>query len=129
MSFKKKLIDQLMTADKIIVTAPMWNLGIPAILKGYIDHIVVANKTFRYTQKGPEGLINGKKICFIMARGGDYSNMPDLEYGVRYLKTIFGFIGITDQIEITFDNASRTERLEERFEEVIKEVKAKTRTF
>jgi len=129
MSFKKKLIDQLMTADKIIVTAPMWNLGIPAILKGYIDHIVVANKTFRYTQKGPEGLINGKKICFIMARGGDYSNMPDLEYGVRYLKTIFGFIGITDQMEIIFDNASRPDNLEERFGKATKEAKAKAEEF
>ncbi len=129
MSFKEKLIDQLMSADKIIVTTPFWNLGIPAILKGYIDHIVVAGKTFKYGAKGPEGLITGKKICFIMARGGDYGNMPDLEYGIRYLKTIFGFIGITDQIEITFDNASKTEKLEERFEEAITEVKAKTRKF
>ena len=129
MSFKEKLIDQLMSADKIVVTTPFWNLGIPAILKGYIDHIVVAGKTFQYGAKGPEGLITGKKICFIIARGGDYGNIPDLEYGIRYLKTIFGFMGITDQMEITFDNTSRTDELNKRFEEELNRVKEKAKTF
>ena len=85
-------------ADKYIIAAPLWNLSIPAILKAYIDYISVTGITFKYTAEGPVGLCQGKKAIHIVARGGGYSEGPAVEYemGDRYLRTIFGFLGITD---------------------------------
>lgn len=89
---------RLLDADKIIFAAPMWNLGIPAILKAYIDYIVVAGITFKYTPQGPVGSCTGKKAVHITGRGGFYSAGPFAAYemGDRYLRTVFGFLGITD---------------------------------
>lgn len=88
---------QFKDADKFVIAAPMWNLGIPAILKAYIDYVVVAGVTFKYTPQGAVGLCQGKKAIFIVTRGGDYMGpMKDYEMGERYLRTIFGFLGITD---------------------------------
>ncbi len=129
MKFKEKLITQFLSANKIIITSPMWNFGIPAILKSYIDHIVVAGRTFQYGPNGPEGLVKDKKICFIMSRGGNYENMQEIELQGKYLRTIFGFLGIKDQIEIVFEGTARTEGLEERKKKVIKEAKEKAANF
>jgi FMN-dependent NADH-azoreductase len=89
---------QFLEADKYILAAPMWNLSIPAILKAYIDYITVTGITFKYTATGSVGLCTGKKAVNITARGGDYSSEPAaaFEMGDRYLRTIFGFLGITD---------------------------------
>jgi FMN-dependent NADH-azoreductase len=90
---------QFAETDKYIIAAPMWNLGIPAILKAYIDYVVVANVTFRYTPQGAVGLCTGgRKAMNIVTRGGTYMGgaMADYEMGERYLRTIFGFLGITD---------------------------------
>lgn len=89
---------QFMESDKIIVAAPLWNLSIPAILKAYIDYISVSGITFKYTAEGPVGLCQDKKVVHIAARGGEYSEGQAAEYemGDRYLRTIFGFFGITD---------------------------------
>lgn len=89
---------QFLEADKYVVAAPLWNLGIPAILKAYIDYITVTGITFKYTAQGAVELCTGKKAIHIVTRGGSYSQGPGaaLEMGDRYLKTIFGFLGITD---------------------------------
>lgn len=89
---------QFAEADKYIVAAPFWNLSFPAILKAYIDYICVTGITFKYTAEGPRGLCQGKKAVHIASRGGGYSEGPAAEYemGDRYLRTIFGFLGITD---------------------------------
>lgn len=89
---------QFLEADKYIVAAPFWNLSFPAILKAYIDYISVTGITFKYTANGPVGLCQGKKAVYIVARGGTYSSGPaaDFELGEKYLRTIFGFLGITD---------------------------------
>ncbi|MGE5379860.1 MAG: FMN-dependent NADH-azoreductase, partial [Methylocystaceae bacterium] len=81
---------------------PLWNLSIPAILKAYIDYICVAGITFQYTEKGPIGVCSGKKAVNITTRGGEYSEGPGaaFEMGDRYLKTILGFLGITDYTTI-----------------------------
>ena len=94
---------QFAEADKYIVAAPMWNLSIPAILKAYIDYICLAGITFKYTEQGPVGLLNGKKAVHIVARGGEYEDSP-YEMGDRYLKTMFGFFGITDMTTIAIEN-------------------------
>lgn len=94
---------QFVSMDKFVIAAPMWNLSIPSILKAYIDYICVPEITFKYTAEGPVGLCSGKKALHIMATGGEYSQGPSAEYemGDRYLRTIFGFLGITDFSTIT----------------------------
>ena len=89
---------QFAEADKYIISAPMWNLSIPAILKAYIDYICVTGITFKYTASGPVGLCQNKKAVHITTTGGDYSNESGskFEMGNRYLTTIFNFLGITD---------------------------------
>jgi FMN-dependent NADH-azoreductase len=97
---------QFADADKYVIAEPMWNLGIPAILKAYIDYITVTGITFKYTETGPVGLLKGKKAVNISARGGDYHTEPysNFEMGDRYLRTIFAFLGITDFTTITAEN-------------------------
>lgn len=96
---------QFAEADKYVIAEPMWNLSIPAILKAYIDYICVTGITFKYTATGPVGLCTGKKAINISARGGQYSAEPfaSFEMGDRYLRTIFGFLGITDFTTISAD--------------------------
>lgn len=89
---------QFAEADKYVIAEPLWNLSIPAILKAYIDYVSVTGITFKYTETGPVGLLQGKKAINITARGGDYSSEPSSSYemGDRYLRTILGFFGIVD---------------------------------
>lgn len=89
---------QFLEADKYVIAEPFWNLGIPAILKAYIDYVTISGITFKYTEQGAVGLCRGKKAVNIVSRGGDYSKEPaaSFEMGDRYLRTIFGFLGITD---------------------------------
>lgn len=94
----KELADQFAAADKVLFAAPFWNFGIPARLKAYIDHIVLAGVTFNYTDDGPVGILEGKKAFFITARGGNYSEEPlkSWDFATPYLKAILGFMGISD---------------------------------
>lgn len=89
---------QFLEADKYVVSAPFWNLSFPAILKAYIDYICVTGITFKYTENGPVGLCKGKKAVHFVSRGGSYSVEPTsyVEMGDRYLKVLFGFLGIED---------------------------------
>ncbi|MFU0824927.1 FMN-dependent NADH-azoreductase [Clostridium sp.] len=97
---------QFAEADKYVVAAPLWNLSIPSILKSYIDYISVTGITFKYTENGPVGLCQGKKAIHIVARGGAYGTEPfsSYEMGDRYLRTFFGFLGITDFTTIAAEN-------------------------
>ncbi len=96
---------QFAEADKYIIAEPIWNLGLPAILKAYIDYVAVGGITFAYTEKGPVGLCQNKKAVNIITRGGDYSSelMNSLEMTDKYLRNIFGFMGITDYATIATD--------------------------
>lgn len=100
-----KFAYQFAEVDKYVIAEPMWNLSIPAILKAYIDYVSVVGVTFKYTATGPVGLCQGKKAINITARGGEYSEEPASAYemGDRYLRTIFGFFGITDFTTISAD--------------------------
>ncbi|HEY9060708.1 MAG TPA: FMN-dependent NADH-azoreductase [Pseudobacteroides sp.] len=97
---------QFAESDKYIIAEPLWNLSIPAILKAYIDYITVTGITFKYTEKGAVGLLQGKKAVNIVSRGGDYSSEPFnmYEMGDRYLRTILGFFGITDFTTISAED-------------------------
>ena len=90
---------ELLAADVIVIGAPMYNFGIPSQLKAWIDRIVIAGKTFRYTASGPEGLAGGRKIIVASTRGGFYgadSGREDFDFQENYLRHVFGFIGIAD---------------------------------
>jgi FMN-dependent NADH-azoreductase len=89
---------QFLEADKYVFAAPLWNKGIPAILKAYFDYICVANVTFKYTEKGPVGLCNNKKAINITTRGGCYSIPPmsETEMGDKYLRNVCRFVGVED---------------------------------
>lgn len=89
------LIAQLQATDVIVIGVPMYNFGIPAQLKSWIDSVARAGVTFRYTENGPEGLVKGKKVYVALARGGLYRDTP-ADTQVPYLKTVLGFLGMTD---------------------------------
>jgi FMN-dependent NADH-azoreductase len=100
-----KFAYEFLDADKYVIAEPIWNLGIPAILKAYIDYIMVAGITFTYSENGPVGMCKNKKALNIITRGGDYSSehMNSLEMADRYLRNIFGFMGITDYTTLAVD--------------------------
>jgi FMN-dependent NADH-azoreductase len=89
---------QFVEADKYVVAAPFWNLSFPAILKAYLDYVTINGITFTYSATGPVGLCQGKKAVHFVSRGGIYNVEPNanFEMGDRYLRTLFGFLGIRD---------------------------------
>src|SRR5258708_30061901 len=98
-------LEEFQASNIVVVGAPMYNLGIPSQLKAWIDRISVAGKTFRYGEHGPVGLCGGKKLVIASSRGGVYSEGSPAAvfyHQETYLKTAFGFLGITD---ITFIRA------------------------
>ena len=95
-------MSDFLNADVIVIGAPMYNFGVPSQLKAWIDRIVVKEKTFRYTQAGPEGLAEGKRVFVAVARGSIYAPGSSAEFAESYLKPVFGFIGISD---VTFVRA------------------------
>jgi FMN-dependent NADH-azoreductase len=101
----EELIGELFAADIIVIASGMVNFGIPSTLKTYIDHVVRAGITFRYTANGPEGLLKGKKAFLVHASGGIYSQGPAqaANFQDTYLKHVLGFIGITDVELITME--------------------------
>jgi len=104
-------IERFLSADAYLISSPMWNFGIPYALKQYIDVILQPKYLFRYTDKGPEGLVKGRKMAVITSRGGDYgAGSPFRSYDLQepYLRNVFGFAGITD---IVFVNAQPMDAL------------------
>lgn len=93
-----RAIDVLMEADVIVIDVPMHNFSIPSTLKTWIDHISRSGKTFRYTDKGTEGLVTGKKVYLAIATGGVYSQGPmkSRDFTENYLRAVLGFMGMTD---------------------------------
>ena len=91
------VLDEFLAADTIVIGAPMYNFTLPTQLKAWIDRILVAGTTFRYTENGPEGLAGGKRVIIALARGGLYdagSPAAALEHLESYLRGVFNFIGI-----------------------------------
>jgi len=90
-----KLIAELQAADAIVLGVPMYNFGVPVQLKNWIDAIARNGVTFRYTEKGPEGLLKGKTAYVALARGGAYRG-TEADSQVPYLKTVLGFLGLNE---------------------------------
>ena len=95
LELSNQLIGEVNKSDVLIFGVPMYNLGIPAQLKTYIDYLNRAGVTFRYTENGPEGLITGKKAIVILTYGGMYKDGP-ADLPKLYMQTVLNFIGITD---------------------------------
>lgn len=93
------LVSRFLAADVIVVGAPLYNFSIPSQLKAWIDRIAQPGRTFRYTEQGPVGLAAGKTVIVASTRGGIYSTSAAgeaMEHQESYLRTVFGFFGITD---------------------------------
>lgn len=89
------LVAELQAADAIVIGAPIYNFGIPAALKAWVDMIARARLTFRYTENGPEGLLQGKKAYVVIASGGVPVDSP-MDFATPYLRQALAFVGITD---------------------------------
>ena len=93
--YSDRLIAELKDADAIAIGLPLYNFGVPSMLKAYFDHIARAGVTFRYTAEGPLGLLTGKKAYVFATRGGQYAGSP-LDNQTAYVRQFLAFLGITD---------------------------------
>lgn len=93
-----ELVAELMDSDIIVIGVPLYNFGIPSVLKAWFDHVARSGITFKYSEKGVEGLVRNKKVFLAVSSGGVYSEGPmkSFDFTEPYLKAILGFIGLTD---------------------------------
>ena len=96
-----ELTDEVLGADVLVLAAPMYNFAIPSTLKAWLDHVLRAGVTFKYTETGPQGLLTGKKAYVLTARGGLYAGSTT-DHQEPYLRQVMAFIGIHD---VTFIHA------------------------
>lgn len=94
-AYSDNLINEIRSADAIVLGMPMYNFTIPAQLKSYLDHLCRAGVTFKYTETGPVGLLENKPVYVVAARGGHYKG-TEMDTQTPFIKTILGFIGLTD---------------------------------
>lgn len=113
-------IAELQNHDVLVLSVPMYNFGIPSNLKAWLDNVTRAGTTFRYTAQGPEGLLKGKQAYVLTARGGQYQGTPN-DTQTPYLKTILGFIGITD---VRFVHAEKLNMTPELQPQILADAKA-----
>ena len=90
-----ELVNELLSAHELVLVAPMYNLGIPATLKAWIDQVVRGGRTFRFTEAGPQGLTSIERAWIVTCSGGTQIGGP-IDHNTPYLRTILGFIGVTD---------------------------------
>ena len=95
LALSDQLIAEIKAADTLVISTPIYNFGIPASLKAWIDQIARAGLTFNYTPNGPVGLMEGKRAVIAIASGGTQVG-SDIDWASSYLKHIMGFIGIAD---------------------------------
>lgn len=95
----QQVLDEVLAADVIVIGAPMYNFSVPSQLKSWLDALVVPGRTFRYSANGVEGLLGGKRVVIASSRGGVYAPDNTAEHQESLLRSLLGFLGITD-IEI-----------------------------
>jgi FMN-dependent NADH-azoreductase len=111
----RAVLDEFLAADTIVIGAPMYNFTLPTQLKAWLDRVLIAGETFRYTAEGPVGLAGGKRVIVALARGGFYgADAPAraLEHLETYLRTAFGFIGIEPEFVVADGIATGAEARE-----------------
>ncbi|WP_446741741.1 FMN-dependent NADH-azoreductase [Silvibacterium acidisoli] len=110
LAFSDELIAELEAADEYVIGVAMHNFGVPSSLKLWIDQIARAGKTFTYSETGPQGLLHGKKATLVVSTGGVYdagTPASALNFVDPYLKTILGFLGVTDVTVVTAGGAAQ----------------------
>lgn len=114
-----RLVDELKRNELLVISTPIYNFGIPAALKLWVDQVARAGLTFRYTDKGPVGLLDGKRAVILVASGGTKVG-SDIDFATPYLCHVLGFIGITDVEIIAADQlmASGPEKIEQTKDQV-----------
>ena len=101
LQLSNELTDEVLAADVLVLAAPMYNFAIPSTLKAWLDHVLRAGVTFKYTETGPQGLLTGKQAYVLTARGGLYAGSTS-DHQEPYLRQVMAFIGIHD---VTFIHA------------------------
>lgn len=119
LSYSDQLVAELQAADAVVIGAPVYNFSIPAALKAWIDMIARVGLTFRYTENGPEGLLQGKKAYLVVATGGVQIGSP-VDFATPYLRHALAFIGITDVEVIAADklNSSAVDSMDQAREKI-----------
>jgi len=100
-ALQDKLIAELFAADVIVIGLPLYNFGMPSTLKAWFDYVARAGTTFQYSEKGPEGLVKGKKVILAQARAGKYDDANGFPFAVPHVKALLGFLGMTDVAVVT----------------------------
>ena len=100
------LIAELRAADTIVIGLPIYNFGVPAALKAWVDLVARPGVTFRYGENGPEGLLEGKRVILAMASGGTPAG-SDIDFATGFMRHVLGFIGITDVQLVSADAIAR----------------------
>jgi FMN-dependent NADH-azoreductase len=97
------LVEEVKAADLLVIATPIYNFGVPATLKAWMDQIARARLTFRYTEHGPEGLLAGKKAYVLVATGGTAVG-GEIDFATPWLRFVLGFMGITDVTVVAADH-------------------------
>lgn len=118
LALSDQLLGELAQADEYVIGVPMHNFGVPSVLKLWIDQIARVGKTFSYADGGaPKGLLTGKKATFLIATGGIYdaqTRMASMNFVEPYLRSVFGFLGVTDTTFLTAGGTSALNRGQDR---------------
>ncbi|MCH4887173.1 FMN-dependent NADH-azoreductase [Acidaminobacter sp. JC074] len=105
MNLRNLILDKFVKFDHYVIVSPLWNFGVPPQLKALIDVIAVAGKTFKYTENGPVGLLEGTFV-HIQASGGVYKDMMEMEFGNRYVSHIFKFLGLEEKLALLIEGTN-----------------------
>jgi len=96
------LVAELQAADTLVIGLPIYNFGVPAALKAWVDQVARAGVTFQYSEYGPKGLLEGKRAIVAVASGGTEAG-SEIDFATGYIRHVLGFIGITDVTFVTAD--------------------------
>jgi FMN-dependent NADH-azoreductase len=126
LAISNELIGELETANEYVFGVPMYNFSVPAAFKAYIDQIVRVGRTFAVDESGYKGLLLGKKVTIITSSGGIYrAGSPAAPYNLQepWIRSILGFIGITDFEFVVADGLSEVELGKRNREEYLKPIR------
>lgn len=100
-ALQDEIIGEVFAADIIVIGVPVYNFGMPSTLKAWFDYVSRAGTTFQYTEKGPEGLVKGKKAILAQARAGKYDDATGFPFAVPHTKSLLSFVGVDDVTVVT----------------------------
>ncbi|PTW58849.1 FMN-dependent NADH-azoreductase [Breoghania corrubedonensis] len=120
------LIGELRAADAVVIGVPVYNFGVPAALKAWVDLVCRARETFRYTEAGPEGLLTGKKAYLVVSSAG-VPVESEVDFATRYMRHMLAFVGITDVTVIAA--GEQMFRVEEALEAARKQITVSVESF